>query len=76
MTGLVQVALAENVTDAEEIRTMLSQAGIDSVLEQAVEHHATGTEDAPQRVLVAESDIEAARDAIEAQSEPDELTDD
>ena len=31
-------------------------------------------EDAPQRVMVDESSLDAARDAIEALTEPDELT--
>ncbi len=74
MTRLVQVVLAEDVTEAEEIQALLQAAGIDSELETAVDHHPTGTEDAPQKVLVAESSLEAARDAIESLTEPDELT--
>ena len=73
MTGLVQVALAEDVTEAEEIRAILRAAGIDSELQTAVEHHPQETEDAPQKVLVAESLLEAAQHAIEAMSNPDEL---
>ena len=73
MTGLVQVALAEDVTEAEEIRSILRAAGIDSELETAVEHHPQETEDVPQKVLVAESSLEAAQHAIEAMSGPDEL---
>jgi hypothetical protein len=73
MTRLVQVALAEDVTEAEEIQTILRSAGIDSTLETAVEHHPRATEDAPQKVLVAESSLEAAQHAIEAMSDPDEL---
>ena len=55
MTNMVQVALAEDVTEAEEIQAILEQAGIASELETAVEHHPRGTEDAPQKVLVPES---------------------
>lgn len=73
MTRMVQVALAEDVTDAEEIQEILSQAGIESELETAVEHHPAETEDAPQKVLVPESSLEAARNAIEALTDPDEL---
>ena len=76
MTNMVQVALAEDVTEAEELQAILEQAGIPSELETAVEHHPQGTEDAPQKVLVAESELEAARNAIEALTEPDELISD
>jgi hypothetical protein len=72
VSGLVQVALAESVAEAEEIQEILRAAGIDAELETAVEHHPRGVEDAPQKVLVAEADLEAARDAIESLSEPDD----
>ena len=73
MTRLVQVALAEDVTEAEEIQEILRSAGIDSRLETAVEHHPTSTEDAPQKVLVPESSLEQALHAIEAMTDPDEM---
>ena len=73
MTRMVQLAVAADVTEAEEIRTMLTQAGIESALETAVEHHPREVDDTPQKVLVPEEDLEAAKDAIEAMSEPDEL---
>jgi hypothetical protein len=73
MTPLVQVALAEDVTEAEEIQSILRSAGIDSHLETAVEHHPRATEDAPQKVLVPEASLEAAQHAIEAMTDPDEL---
>ena len=57
MTELVQVALAEEVTEAEEIQEILRLAGIDSQLETAVEHHPTSTDDVPQKVLVPESSL-------------------
>lgn len=76
MTSMVQVALAEDVADAEEIQEILTQAGIESELETAVEHHPSATEDAPQKVLVPESALEAARNAIEAMTDPDELASD
>jgi hypothetical protein len=43
---------------------------------EAVDHHPSGTEDLPTRVLVPESELEAAQNALEALSEPDELVDD
>jgi hypothetical protein len=73
MTNMVQVVLAEDVSEAEEIQAILQAAGISSELETAVEHHPAGTEDAPQKVLVPESSLEAAQHAIEAMTEPDEL---
>jgi hypothetical protein len=76
MTELVQVALAESVAEAEEIQEILRGAGIDAELETAVDHHPRETEDAPQKVLVPESSLEAAREAIEAMTDPDELVSD
>jgi hypothetical protein len=76
MTGLVQVALAENVAEAEEILEILRAAGIEVELETAVEHHPREIEDTPQKVLVPESELEAARDAIESMTDPDDLISD
>jgi hypothetical protein len=71
-TPMVQVALAEDVSEAEEIRALLKEAGIESTLEKAVDSHPREVEDAPQKVLVPEDSLEAAKDAIEALTEPDE----
>jgi hypothetical protein len=73
MTRLVQVTVAGDIAEAEEIRTILREAGIVAELETAVDHHPREVEDAPQKVLVAESELEAAQNAIEALTEPDEL---
>ena len=73
MTQMVQVALAEDVTEAEEIQSLLEAAGISSELETAVDHHPRETEDAPQKVLVPESELEAAQHAIESLTDPDDL---
>jgi hypothetical protein len=62
---MVQVAVAGDVTEAEEIQTILSAAGIDSELQSA--------EDDPLTVLVPESSLEEAKDAIEALTEPDDI---
>ena len=70
---MVQLAVAGDITEAEELRTILREAGIESALEPAVEHHPREVEDVPQKVLVPESELEAAQNAIEALSEPDEL---
>ena len=73
MSALVQVALAESVAEAEEIQDILRAAGITAELETAVEHHPRAVEDAPQKVLVPEAELDAARDAIESLTEPDQL---
>ena len=73
MSRMVQVAVAADISEAEEIQTILREAGIASEFETAVEHHPAATDDVPQKVLVPESSLEAAQDAIEAALEPDEL---
>jgi hypothetical protein len=65
MTGMVRVAVAGDVTEAEEIQAILTEAGIESLLEQG--------EDDSLAVLVPEGSIDLAKDAIEAMTEPDEL---
>ena len=73
MTQFVQVALAEDIAEAEELQRILQQAGIVSELETAVEQHPRATENAPQKVLVPEASLEAAQHAIEALTDPDDL---
>jgi hypothetical protein len=72
MTPMVQVALADDTAEAEEITAILNEAGIESKLESAVDHHPREIDDPPQRVLVPEDSLEAALEAIEALSEPEE----
>ncbi len=74
MTRLVQVAVAGDVAEGEQLQELLSDAGIESQLEAAGEHDADALDDPPLKVLVAESEVEDARDAIEALGEPDEPT--
>jgi type III secretory pathway lipoprotein EscJ len=76
MTPRAQVALAETSADAAEIQAILAEAGIDSELEAAVVHDPMGTDDVPMKVLVDEAQVEAALEAIDAMTEPDELTSD
>lgn len=66
MTRMVQVAVAGDVTEGEEIQTILSSAGIDSELRPEDDADAL-------TVLVPEDEVEAAQDAIEAMTEPDDL---
>jgi hypothetical protein len=68
----VQVALAETVAEAEELEAMLREAGIEVELESAVEHHPREVDDTPVKVLVPEDQLEAARDAIESMTEPED----
>ena len=72
MTRLVQVAVAGDVTEAEELQGLLASAGIFSQLETAAEHDPGAMDDPPLKVLVAETDVDEARDAIEALTDQDE----
>jgi hypothetical protein len=65
MTKMVQVAVAGDVAEAEELQEILRSAGIDAELSSAL--------DDPLTVLVPESSLEAAQDAIELLTEPDDL---
>ena len=65
MTGMVRVAVAGDVAEAEEIQEILRSAGIDAEI-------ADGEEDSVT-VSVPEGDVENAQDAIEAMTEPDDL---
>lgn len=75
MTRFVQVAVAGDVTEAEELQSILLAAGIESSLQQAAEHDPAALDDPPLKILVAEDEVDSARDAIEALTEPDELID-
>jgi hypothetical protein len=70
---MVQLAVARDLTEAEEIQTILRSAGIESELEAAVEQHPTQLADAPQKILVPEESLEEAQHAVEAMTDPDEL---
>ncbi|MGZ4372949.1 MAG: putative signal transducing protein [Gaiellaceae bacterium] len=65
MTGMVRVAVAGDVAEAEEIQEILRSAGIDAEI-------ADGEEDSVT-VSVPEGDVEHARDAIEAMTEPEDV---
>jgi hypothetical protein len=63
---MVQVAVAGDVTEAEEMQEILRNAGIDSSVEQSPDEDAV-------TVLVPEAELETAQEAIEALTEPDDL---
>jgi type III secretory pathway lipoprotein EscJ len=65
MTGMVRVAVAGDVAEAEEIQELLRSAGIDAEI-------ADGEEDSVT-VSVPEGDVEHAQDAIEAMTEPEDV---
>ncbi len=65
MRQKVQVALAGDVTEAEEIQAILQAAGIEADLESRT--------DDGLLILVAEEDMTAAQEALEALTEPDDL---
>jgi hypothetical protein len=73
MGAMVQLAVARNLAEAQEIQTILNSAGIQSELELAVDQHPTQLADSPQKVLVPEESLENAQHAIEAMTDPDEL---
>jgi hypothetical protein len=66
VTRLVQVAVAGDVAEAEQLQELLSAAGIESQLEPAVEHDPAALDDPPLKVFVSESEVDDAREAIEA----------
>jgi type III secretory pathway lipoprotein EscJ len=65
MREKIQVAVAGEVAEAEEMQALLRSAGIDAELE-------TG-DDGGLKVVVREQDLTAAREALEALTEPDDL---
>jgi hypothetical protein len=62
---MVQVALAGDVAEAEELKELLAAAGIEAELEPDEEADAL-------KVLVPAESLEDAKDAIEALTEPGE----
>jgi type III secretory pathway lipoprotein EscJ len=65
MREKVQVAVAGDVAEAEEMQALLRAAGIEAELESG--------QDDGLNVLVAVEDLTLARDALEALTEPDDL---
>jgi type III secretory pathway lipoprotein EscJ len=65
MREKVQVAVAGDVAEAEEMQAILVAAGIEAELETGQDEGLT--------VLVAEEDLTSAREALEALTEPDDL---
>jgi hypothetical protein len=65
MSRMVQVTVAGDVSEGEEIQSILEAAGIESELEAEDEADAI-------KVLVPEGSLEQAQDAIEALTEPDD----
>jgi type III secretory pathway lipoprotein EscJ len=65
MREKVQVAVAGDVAEAEEMQALLRAAGIEAELESG--------QDDGLKVLVAEEDLTLAGEALEALTEPDDL---
>jgi hypothetical protein len=65
MTGMVRVAVAGDIAEAEEIQEILRSAGIDTEI-------ADGEEDSVT-ISVPEANVEQAQDAIEAMTEPEDV---
>jgi hypothetical protein len=66
MSNLVQVAVAGDVTEAQELQRILESAGIPSEIQQAAEADAL-------EVLVPDQQLDEAKDAIEALTEPGDV---
>ena len=69
MEPMVQLTVAGDVTEAEQIEDILRAVGIEPRLEASDEADAV-------KVLVPESELETAEEAIEALSESDDLDED
>jgi type III secretory pathway lipoprotein EscJ len=65
MTRIVQVALAADVAEAEELQELLAAAGIEATLQ-------ADDDDDALTVMVPEGSLEEALDVLEALSGPDE----
>jgi type III secretory pathway lipoprotein EscJ len=65
MTEFVHAAVAGDIREAEEMEEILRGAGIEAQLEAG--------EDDSVAVLVPETQLERAQDAIEALTEPDDI---
>jgi len=65
MREKVQIAVAGDVAEAEEMQAILRAAGIEAELQSG--------QDDGLNVLVAEEDLVSAREALEALTEPDDL---
>jgi type III secretory pathway lipoprotein EscJ len=65
MTGMVRVAVAGDIAEAEEIQEILRAAGIDAEIADGEEESVT--------VSVPEESVEQAQDAIEAMTEPEDV---
>jgi hypothetical protein len=65
MSERVQVAVAGDVAEAEEMQELLRAAGIDAELRAGV--------DDPLTVWVFDGELEAAQEALEALTEPGDI---
>ena len=66
MSEMVHAAVSADASEAGEIQEILRRAGIASALEPEVDADAVA-------ILVPDHDLEAAKDAIEAGTDPDDL---
>jgi hypothetical protein len=76
MSADVTVAVAGDPIEADQIRAVLRQGGIESRLESAEVEGAGPLLDGPCRVLVAEGLYERALEVLEAEDDDDDEDDD
>lgn len=67
MNRVVQIALAEDAAEAEEIQALLEEAGLESEVQSDDDSDSL-------KVFVPEAAVEAAQDVIEPPTDSDELT--
>jgi hypothetical protein len=72
----VTIAVAADITEADEIRRLLTEAGIPSELEAAEVDLVLPAGDGPCRVLVEAGAVESATDALSAAYRDDADDDD
>jgi hypothetical protein len=72
MSADVTVAVAGDPIEADQIRTVLQQGGVESRLESAEVEGAGPLLDGPCRVLVAEGSYDRALELLEADDEDDD----
>ena len=64
---MVQIALAEDAAEAEEIQALLEEAGLESEVQSDDDSDSL-------KVFVPEAAVESAQDVIEPPTDSDELT--
>jgi len=73
VTGLVTIAVAGDIAEAQEVCGVLDRAGITTTLEGAEGNSGAVPSDGPCRILVEAPFLDRARDALAEADEDDDL---